>query len=393
MKIICHFIFILFMILLTARNLRAVEANQWDNFSDSTTQGWISGGPNPNPPINISGGGPNGDDDYFLQVTSTGGSGPGSMFITFNNSQWTGNYIAAGVTVISMHVNNFGTTDLLLRLAFVGSGGNFWTINAEPIPANSGWVTANFSIQPMDLAGGNNVNNTLNNVTQLRLLHSVTGGYQGDPIVAQLGIDNITAAPQPLPVELTSFTAALIDGNVLLNWETASENNNRGFEIERKLNENTSAGEWQLIAFKEGHGTSIEKHSYSYLNNVSRISAYEIFYRLKQIDFDGRFTYSSIVSVRLSPEEFALYQNYPNPFNPSTEIIFRLKKSSDVKLKIFDILGNEIKTLLDENKQAGSYSIKWSGEDNSGILVNSGTYFYRLSADNFTSVKKMILLK
>jgi len=381
------------MILLTARNLRAVEANQWDNFSDSTTQGWISGGPNPNPPINISGGGPNGDDDYFLQVTSTGGSGPGSMFITFNNSQWTGNYIAAGVTVISMHVNNFGTTDLLLRLAFVGSGGNFWTINAEPIPANSGWVTANFSIQPMDLAGGNNVNNTLNNVTQLRLLHSVTGGYQGDPIVAQLGIDNITAAPQPLPVELTSFTAALIDGNVLLNWETASENNNRGFEIERKLNENTSAGEWQLIAFKEGHGTSIEKHSYSYLNNVSRISAYEIFYRLKQIDFDGRFTYSSIVSVRLSPEEFALYQNYPNPFNPSTEIIFRLKKSSDVKLKIFDILGNEIKTLLDENKQAGSYSIKWSGEDNSGILVNSGTYFYRLSADNFTSVKKMILLK
>jgi len=393
MKIICHFIFILFMILLTARNLRAVEANQWDNFSDSTTQGWISGGPNPNPPINISGGGPNGDDDYFLQVTSTGGSGPGSMFITFNNSQWTGNYIAAGVTVISMHVNNFGTTDLLLRLAFVGSGGNFWTINAEPIPANSGWVTANFSIQPMDLAGGNNVNNTLNNVTQLRLLHSVTGGYQGDPIVAQLGIDNITAAPQPLPVELTSFTAALINGNVLLNWETASENNNRGFEIERKLNENTSAGEWQLIAFKEGHGTSIEKHSYSYLNNVSRISAYEIFYRLKQIDFDGRFTYSSIVSVRLSPEEFALYQNYPNPFNPSTEIIFRLKKSSDVKLKIFDILGNEIKTLLDENKQAGSYSIKWSGEDNSGILVNSGTYFYRLSADNFTSVKKMILLK
>jgi len=381
------------MILLTARNLRAVEANQWDNFSDNTTQGWISGGPNPNPPINISGGGPNGDDDYFLQVTSTGGSGPGSMFITFNNSQWTGNYIAAGVTVISMHINNFGTTDLLLRLAFVGSGGNFWTINAEPIPANSGWVTANFSIQPMDLAGGNNVNNTLNNVTQLRLLHSVTGGYQGDPIVAQLGIDNITAAPQPLPVELTSFTAALIDGNVLLNWETASENNNRGFEIERKLNENTSAGEWQLIAFKEGHGTSIEKHSYSYLNNVSRISAYEIFYRLKQIDFDGRFTYSSIVSVRLSPEEFALYQNYPNPFNPSTEIIFRLKKSSDVKLKIFDILGNEIKTLLDENKQAGSYSIKWSGEDNSGILVNSGTYFYRLSADNFTSVKKMILLK
>jgi len=381
------------MILLTARNLRAVEANQWDNFSDNTTQGWISGGPNPNPPINISGGGPNGDDDYFLQVTSTGGSGPGSMFITFNNSQWTGNYIAAGVTVISMHINNFGTTDLLLRLAFVGSGGNFWTINAEPIPANSGWVTANFSIQPMDLAGGNNVNNTLNNVTQLRLLHSVTGGYQGDPIVAQLGIDNITAAPQPLPVELTSFTAALINGNVLLNWETASENNNRGFEIERKLNENTSAGEWQLIAFKEGHGTSIEKHSYSYLNNVSRISAYEIFYRLKQIDFDGRFTYSSIVSVRLSPEEFALYQNYPNPFNPSTEIIFRLKKSSDVKLKIFDILGNEIKTLLDENKQAGSYSIKWSGEDNSGILVNSGTYFYRLSADNFTSVKKMILLK
>jgi hypothetical protein len=393
MKIIVNFLFIIFFILFAVKKALPIEENQWDNFEDGTTKGWGSGGPNPNPPINISGGGPNGDDDNFLQVTSTGGSGPGSMFISFNNSQWTGNYIAAGVTVISMHVNNFGTTDLLLRLAFLGSGGNFWTINAEPIPANSGWVTANFSIQPMDLAGGNNVNNTLNNVTQLRLLHSVAGGYQGDPIVAQLGIDNITAAPQPLPVELISFTAALIDGNVLLNWQTASENNNRGFEIERRLHENTSAGEWQLIAFKEGHGTSIEKHSYSYLNNVSRISAIEIFYRLKQIDFDGSFTYSSVVSVRLSLEEFALYQNYPNPFNPSTEITFRLKKSSDVELKIFDILGNEIKTLLDENKPVGSYSIKWNGENNSGALANSGTYFYRLYADNFTSAKKMILLK
>ncbi|MGE5806856.1 MAG: FlgD immunoglobulin-like domain containing protein [Ignavibacteria bacterium] len=393
MKNIFHFLFVLFVFLINMQNLKAVEANQWDNFEEGTTLGWGSGGPNPNPPVNISGGGPNGDDDNFLQVTSTGGSGPGSMFITFNTSRWTGDYIAAGVTVISMHIKNFGTTDLLLRLAFMGSGGNFWTINAEPIPANSGWVTANFSIQTMDLTGGNNVNNTLNNVTQLRILHSATGGYQGDPIVAQLGIDNITAAPQPLPVELISFTAALIDGNVLLNWETASENNNRGFEIERKITNKSAAGQWHAVGFKEGQGTSAEKHTYSFIDNINNISSTEISYRLKQIDLNGEFSYSSTVFIVFSPNEFLLNQNYPNPFNPSTQISFRTKNSADVELKIFDELGNEVKTLLNENMTAGFYSVNWNGENNSGIQVSSGTYFYRLSAADFTSVKKMILLR
>jgi hypothetical protein len=242
MKTLSNFFVVLSIIMFFADNTSAIDENQWDNFEDGTTQGWGSGSPNPNPPANVSSGGPNGDDDHYLRVSSTGGNGPGSMLITFNNSQWAGNYIDAGITEISMHVNNFGSTDLLLRLAFYkNTGANiFWTINAEPVPANSGWVVVYFSVQSMDLTGGTDVNAALSNVTQLRIIHRASGGYQADPIVAELGIDNITAGPQPLPVELTSFTAAPADGNVLLNWETSSENNNRGFEVERSF----AGGEW-----------------------------------------------------------------------------------------------------------------------------------------------------
>ncbi|HVO75364.1 MAG TPA: FlgD immunoglobulin-like domain containing protein [Ignavibacteriaceae bacterium] len=391
MKLIFNLLYA-FIFLCGLEKTFAVENNQWDNFSDSTTAGWTSGAANPNPP-EVGLNGPAGSDDKVLLASSSGVDGPGGKLVVFNSLQWAGNYITAGVAKISMHVNNLGATNLFLRLAFIGSGGNFWTVKADTVPSGSGWISISFSIETSDLAGGTNLNATMSNVTSLRILHSTSGGYNGTPIAALLAIDDITAAAEPLPVEIISFSAALSGSGIYLKWETSSEKNNRGFEVERKITEKNSQGEWHLLGFKEGHGTSNEKHTYSFADNIERISPGNIYYRLKQIDFNGEFTYSNIAAVELSPQKFSLNQNYPNPFNPSTQISFQIETSSNVELKIFDILGNEVKTLLKEVKPGGFYSVSWNGKNNSGEQASSGTYFYRLSADGFTSVRKMILLR
>lgn len=172
----------------------------WDHFQDGTTQGWTSGSPNPHPPVNMPDGGPAGAGDRFLLVTSTGGSGAGSRLVTFNGTQWSGDYVAAGITVISMHLNNLGSADLTMRLWLEGPGGNFVTSAAVTVPAGSGWQTAVFSVEPDDLVG-DGAEATLQAVRLLRLFHSPAPGFPGPALVAQLGVDNVTAAPTPRPVE------------------------------------------------------------------------------------------------------------------------------------------------------------------------------------------------
>jgi hypothetical protein len=190
-----------------------------------------------------------------------------------------------------------------------------------------------------------------------------------------------------LPVELTSFTAAANENEVVLNWITATETNNQGFSIER-----SSGGEYQAIGFVQGHGTTTETQAYSYIDKNVNTGSYS--YRLKQIDFDGTFEYSDAVEVDVTaPKEFVLAQNYPNPFNPSTKISFSLAADSRVILSIFNLLGEEVATVLNSNMVAGSHSI-----DFNAVGLNSGVYFYRINAQgidgtNFTSVKKMILTK
>jgi len=392
MKKISAITFSLFLISISTIkiNSQPVQLNQWDNFENETLQGWKSGNPNPNPPSNQPDGGPGGIGDNYLLVTSNGSAGAGGRLLVYNEVQWIGNYITAAVTVISMHVKNFGSTDLLLRLAFIGPGGNFWTLNAEPIPANSGWMVATFSIQPMDLTGGTDVNATLSNAAQLRILHSVTGGYQADPITAQLGIDNITAAPNPLPVELISFTATQANDKVILNWATATEINNYGFEIERQADNK----DWVLKGFVKGEGTSTEKRDYFFIDDNEQLIASRISYRLKQIDYSGDIEYSNeAVITNVVPSQFSLSQNFPNPFNPFTKITYNVKEPSKVVVKIYDLIGNEIKTLVNEEKQGGIYSIIWSGENNLGEKVSSGLYLLRMEAGGFTDSKKMNLLK
>jgi hypothetical protein len=190
-----------------------------------------------------------------------------------------------------------------------------------------------------------------------------------------------------IPVELTSFTAKANAKEVELSWITATETNNQGFEVQR-----SNGGEFETIAFVNGNGTTTETHAYSYTDKDVNAGSYN--YRLKQVDFDGTFEYSNVVQVDVSaPTVFALEQNYPNPFNPSTTINFSLPVDSKVSLKVFDILGQEVASLLNGNFVAGSHAVNFNASS-----LNSGVYMYRLEATgingtNFTSVKKMILTK
>jgi hypothetical protein len=190
-----------------------------------------------------------------------------------------------------------------------------------------------------------------------------------------------------IPVELASFTASVNEKNVTLNWVTATEVNNQGFEIEKK-----SGNGFENIGYVAGFGTSSETHSYSFVDHSLNEGTYS--YRLKQIDYDGTFEYSDVVEVDVSvPDVFALEQNYPNPFNPATQIDFSLAADSKVTLNVYSLLGEKVATLVNSNLTAGSHQVDFDATN-----LNSGVYFYRIEANgndgtNFTNVKKMILTK
>jgi hypothetical protein len=211
----------------------------------------------------------------------------------------------------------------------------------------------------------------------------------------QTTILNVELIPNLIPVELISFTAEVAENSVELKWQTATEINNSGFEIERTSpipspyqGEGGEAGRgWEMIGFVAGYGTTTEPMSYSFTDENVNTGNYN--YRLKQIDYDGSFSYSDIVEVEVDePTEFSLEQNYPNPFNPSTKINYSVPIYGNVSLKIYDILGNEVITLVDELKQAGSFDVTFDGSS-----LSSGVYYYRLTSGEMTTTMKLMLMK
>ena len=193
----------------------------------------------------------------------------------------------------------------------------------------------------------------------------------------------------PLPVELSSFTANVNSSSVFLKWRTATEINNYGFEVEKQKDEKQSAEDkWEKIGFVEGFGNSNSIQDYIFVDDNLTLSG-NYFYRLKQIDFDGTIKYSNIISITFSfPEQFKLMQNYPNPFNPTTIINWQLPVKSHVKLHVYNILGSEIAILINEEKPPGLYKSEFNAS-----LFPSGVYFYKLQAGNFIATKKMLFLK
>ena len=194
----------------------------------------------------------------------------------------------------------------------------------------------------------------------------------------------VLAGTEPLPVELSAFDAIVMGDRIILNWRTETEINNYGFDVERLL-ENS---DWENLGFVEGYGNSNSPKNYSFTDHdISRSGQYE--YRLKQIDNDGQFEYSHIISVYVgAPADFYLSQNYPNPFNPSTNIDYSIPKSSKVSLKVYDILGKEVASLVDEFKETGTYTVTFDASNLAG-----GIYLCVISAGDFVQTKKMSLVK
>ena len=195
-------------------------------------------------------------------------------------------------------------------------------------------------------------------------------------------------ADDPTPVELVFFSAEVIDNKVILKWRTTTESNNFGFEIQKS----TDRVNFDKIDFVHGLGTSTRSHSYNFVDK--NIPSGNYYYRLKQIDTDGSFEFSDIITAEIDlPQAFELSQNYPNPFNPETTIKYSIAKSGKVSLIIYDLLGREIKRLVDGHQDAGYYAVKWDGKDNIAELIPSGIYFIRLQTEEYFAAKKMSLMK
>jgi hypothetical protein len=192
-----------------------------------------------------------------------------------------------------------------------------------------------------------------------------------------------------VPVELTSFTASQKGLSVFLQWVTASELNNSGFEIEKQTIYNDEISEWKVIGFIAGHGTTTKQSQYSFQDNNINFSPSKILYRLKQIDLDGSCEFSKVIEVNyVTSIHFSLEQNYPNPFNPITTITYSLPINSYVDLKIYNSLGQEVETLVHKQMDVGKYEVKWNARN-----VPSGVYFCKLVTDNSSKTNKMLLLK
>jgi hypothetical protein len=289
-------------------------------------------------------------------------------------SFWTRYDIESGWDYGQVEIStNNGATFTPLAGIYTTPGSGSFQPNGEPLydGTQTSWVN-----EIMDLSNYNT--NQVKLKFELKTDESVTddGWFVDDIGIIVYGI---------IPVELTTFTAIAKDDNVLLNWITSTETNNMGFDVERRSTKSNSG--WQTLGFINGKGTTTEKSNYSFVdkNPVEGKS----YYRLRQIDFDGSSKIYTSVEVDFETvKEYSLSQNYPNPFNPTTEINYSLAKSGNITLKIYNLLGSEVATLVNGFNEAGKHSVKFNAND-----ITSGIYFYTIKADGFTSTRKMILMK
>jgi hypothetical protein len=368
----------------------------------------------------------------FAQTTFTFNIGNGTdNFISQTTAEW----IESGHT-LSFSVTGGGTASPLGQYdGILGSSGyteSRWTVTNGTPPYNPITITISISGKVFDLTSLDVWDEATAGHASYSILTSKGGSYSynfpartgdedlinshsysgtnfseissftitfntGSSSIAAVSLDNLVLKNiiTPLPVELTSFKATMIDKKVKLNWQTAAEVNNYGFEIERiavsdKLLANSqqlNTNSWVKIGFVKGNGNSNSPKSYSFTDKPT--GGTEFSYRLKQIDLDGQYKYSDVVNITLAvPTNFAVEQNYPNPFNPTTSIQYQVSGTSNVTLKIYDVLGKEVATLVNETKVPGKYEVKFDGSN-----LSSGIYFYKLTAGDFIQTKKLILMK
>lgn len=255
---------------------------------------------------------------------------------------------------------------------------------------NSLSTAVNFlSASDLHLANGTGGNGDVNLKGTDVLVGTVGDDIDGNPRLTGLdgpykGADEGSTA---LPVQLVNLSVSANRLDASLRWSTATETNNHGFEIERRIS--GEAGAWAKVGFVPGSGTSSSPREYSFTDNGLAPGRYA--YRIKQIDNDGSFAYYSAaeVEVGLTAKVFALESNYPNPFNPSTNIAFSVPQDGRVSLKVFNLLGQEVAVLFDGIAEAG----KLYQRTFDASALPTGLYFSRLESADGSLMRKMMLVK
>jgi hypothetical protein len=339
-----------------------------------------------------------------IDCTSCGGSPPryqGDYFAMISD-----NYQSL-IMWTDFRANNFGSyvgyfPDFAMTVAPTSviipqnGGQEFVTVNVPAVKlyTNDAIFSATVSPTPpsgtitLDFPSGNIVNTfpgsvqmriqTSGNVTLGTYTITIQGnGPNGTPVHRRtVQLDVI------VPVELVSFAAVTDENDVVLSWFTATETNNSGFEVQRKAGD-----KFESIAFVDGKGTTTEVQNYLFRDEDLLAGSY--IYRLRQVDYDGSFAYSDEVEVEINqPSVFVLNQNYPNPFNPSTNIKYSIPENGMVTLKVYDLLGREVSTLVNDYQQAGTFDVVFDGSN-----LASGVYYYQLITADLTATKKLMLTK
>ena len=310
--------------------------------------------------------------------------------LTYVSGAWNA---GAGITLANGYSRTITNTGTVVRVGAVGSSvdGGVNAYGTDLTASYVTWATITFHI-----ASTTTTSITIDPATnQIGLFDTYqngdgSGGAGTGSITNQTLSTPIVITNVALPVELTSFTASVNRLDAQLEWSTATEVNNYGFEIEKRAvsNKQSTASNWTKIGFVKGNGTSNVKQSYSFSENVTESGRYA--YRLKQIDNDGAFKYSQEAEVTIEvPKVFTLNQNYPNPFNPTTTISFTLAQDGITVLRIFDILGREVATLANGDMKAGV--VQHVTFDASRL--SSGIYFSCLENNGLRQIKKIVLMK
>ena len=308
-----------------------------------------------------------------------------------------GCYFAAG----SDNLGNVTMTRVSGTKAIVNNNGMqsiavFWDIDADNQPVNGRNMTYNwFTVNDNQHAFGSGNRAQMYYSTDAGttwmaiggLVNPVTGSTTRAITVNTTHYSewSVGSEDSPLPVQLSSFTSSVSGSTVKLAWSTASETNNSGFEVYRS---EKGTNNFVKLGFVAGNGTKNTQSNYTYEDRKVNTGKYE--YKLKQIDNNGNyefFTLSGAVEVG-TPSKYTVSQNYPNPFNPLTKIDFSIPSASKVKMVVYDITGKLVKTLVDENRSAGNYTVEF----NAGSL-SSGIYFCAFTAGDYKEVKKMTLIK
>jgi hypothetical protein len=323
----------------------------------------------------------NGDDDVFVSFSSNGGDTWSSAMRVNNDpigngkvQYWPSIAISNLGEIAILYYDTRNTSNNNIIEAYISrsiDGGLTFTnelLSSEPSPTN---------IPNSDVRFGDYIN--------IDFYGGKAVPVWTDERAGGVDMDIYTAiVDQLVPVELTSFTARIVDGKTLLEWTTSTETNNLGFEILRSIKNDND--DWTTIGFVSGNGTTTENH---YYNFVDEGTAGKVYYRLRQVDYNGTYNYSDIIEIYgVTVSTIHLDQNYPNPFNPTTTINYQIGNDGFVSLKVFNSLGEEVVELVNEFQSGGSYNVTFSASE-----LPSGIYVYQLTAGNYKETKKMLLMK